>query len=96
MPEEKCDVTGIEHIDINWVGCQNDMQYVLVIMNHKEGVTVMVRPHEAHLDVYTRTPRVLVGSGQEYREVRVSKRGMQYQLDIPKKATALMVWDRIR
>ncbi|HEX2747779.1 MAG TPA: hypothetical protein VHM91_07265, partial [Verrucomicrobiales bacterium] len=64
MPEERCDVTPMDHIDVNWAGYQNDTQYVLMLMNHQEACTVAVRPHEAHLDVWTRSPRVVV-SGEK-------------------------------
>ena len=96
MPEERCDVNGIDHYDINWVGCANDHNYVLLVMNHKERTRVAVRPHEAHLDVYTRPPRVLVGNRRTYREVRPTKNGVQYVVDIPADASALLVWDRIK
>ncbi len=96
MPEERCDVTGIDHYDINWAGYQNDERYVLMVMNHQEKVTVLIRPHEAHLDIYTRPPRILVGSGSDYKEVPVVKKGVQYPVDIPQKGTALLIWDRIR
>ena len=96
MPEEKCDVNGIDHYDINWVGYQNDQKYLLLVMNHKEKVTVAIRPHEAHLDVYCRPPRILVGNGKSYKEVEVVQRGVQYLVDIPAKQTALLMWDRIK
>lgn len=96
MPEERCDITGIDHYDINWVGYQNDRHYALLVMNHKERVRVMLRPHEAHMDVYTRPPKVLVGSGDRYREVKAGKQGVQYVVDIPEKANALFIWDRIK
>ena len=56
MPEEKCDLVGLEHHDFNWVGYQNDRRYMLLVMNHKEAVNVLVRPHEAHLGVYHQYP----------------------------------------
>lgn len=96
MPEEKCDVNGIDHYDINWVGYSNDLNYALLVMNHKERVRVAIRPHEAHLDVYTRTPRILIGSGKAYEPVPVVKKGVQYFVDIPAKANAILVWDRIK
>ncbi|MDO8587302.1 MAG: LamG-like jellyroll fold domain-containing protein [Armatimonadota bacterium] len=96
MPEEKCDVNGIDHYDINWVGYQNDANYVLLLMNHKEKVTVAVRPHEAHLDVYTKAPKVLIGSGRTYEPASVVKKGVQYFVDIPAKGSAVLVWDRIK
>jgi hypothetical protein len=96
MPEERCDVNGIDHIDINWVGCSNDDKYVLVVMNHKEKCRVMVRPHEAHLDVLTRPPRLLVGKGPDYEEANPVRDGVQYQVTIPAGATALLIWDRIK
>ncbi len=65
-------------------------------MNHKGKVAVLVRPHEAHLDVFTRPPRILVGSGKDYREVKAVKRGMQYVVRIPANGTAVMVWERIK
>jgi len=118
MPEEKCDVQGIDHIDINWVGYQNDDRYMLLIMNHHEKTTVMVRPHEAHLGVYTRPPQVLVGRGEEkgsgsfprngpegasqkmnltpFLPAKVTRRGVQYEFEIPDQATALLVWDAMK
>lgn len=96
MPEERCDVNGIDHYDINWAGYQNDWKHVLIVMNHQEKATVLVRPHEAHLDCYTRPPRILVGSGDDYAEAPVVKKGVQYFVDIPAKGTAILVWDRIR
>jgi hypothetical protein len=96
LPEEKCDVNGIDHYDINWVGYCNDTQYLLLVMNHKQKVTVAIRPHEAHLDVYCRPPRILVGNGKSYEEVKVVKKGVQYLVTIPEKQTALLIWDRIK
>ncbi|MEI6914233.1 MAG: hypothetical protein WCL39_03790, partial [Armatimonadota bacterium] len=96
MPEERCDVTGIDHYDINWAGYRNDQKYVLMVMNHQEKLTTAIRPHEAHLDIYTRSPRILVGSGDSFKEVAVVKKGVQYMVDIPAKGTALLIWDRIR
>lgn len=88
MPEEKCDIQGIEHFDINWMEYQNGLQYVLMIMNHKEKLNVLVRPHEAHLDVYCRPPRILVGSGKDYKEIKVVKHGVHYIVNIPENSTA--------
>jgi hypothetical protein len=96
MPEEKCDVNGLEHYQINWVGYQNHQQYALVVMNHKEAVTVAVRPHEAHLDVYSRAPRILVSTGEQFREIPAARRGVQYLIEIPARDTALLVWERIK
>jgi hypothetical protein len=96
MPEEKCDFTPFEHYDINWIGCQNDYQYALVLMNHKETVRVAVRPHEAQLDVYTRVPRILVKNGTEWKVVVPEKDGIQYMVSVPEKGTAIMIWDRIK
>jgi len=96
MPEEKCDVHSYEHYDINWVGYQNDLKYVLLVMNHKEAVRVAVRPHEAHLDVYSRPPRILIGDKDQWREVSVTKEGIQYLIKIPENGNALLVWDRIK
>jgi hypothetical protein len=97
MPEERCDVQPVEHIDVNWVGAGNDRQYLLVLMNHQEDVTVLVRPHEAHLGVYSRQPRILVAPpGGDYRPCPVSRRGVQYEIRLPARGTALLVWDRIR
>lgn len=96
MVEERCDIQGIDHYDINWIGYANDRQFALLIMNHKEKTEVMVRPHEAHLDVYCRPPRVLIGSGKNYREVNAARRGVQYTLDIPANSNAILVWDRIK
>jgi len=95
MPEERCDVTGIDHYDINWVGYQNDSHYVLLIMNHKQRVRVAVRPHEAHLGCYTRPPHVvIVGDGQS-RGLNPRRTGVQYLVDIPQNGTALLFWDRM-
>lgn len=96
MPEEKCDVAGIEHYDVNWVGYENDAKYVLLVMNHKEKLTVAIRPHEAHLDVYCREPRILVSAGKGFVEAKIVKKGVQYMVAIPAGGTALLVWDRIR
>ena len=96
MPEEKCDVNGIEHYDINWVGYQNDRKYMLLIMNHKESLTVAVRPHEAHLDVYNRPPQILIGDRKTFHEAPVVKQGVQYMVTIPKGETALLLWNRIK
>ena len=96
MPEEKCDVNGIEHYQINWVGYQNPQHYALLVMNHKEALTVAVRPHEAHLDVYSRPPRLLVGAGGFFREVPAARKGVQYLVEIPAGGTALLVWERIK
>lgn len=96
MPEEKCDVNGIDHIDINWVGYSNDEKYCLLVMNHKAKVTVAIRPHEAHLDVYTRPPHILIGNGAQYKQVPVIKKGVQYMVDIPENASAVLVWDRMK
>ncbi|HTQ11757.1 MAG TPA: hypothetical protein VMI31_16975 [Fimbriimonadaceae bacterium] len=96
MPEEKCDVNGIEHHDINWVGYENDAKFVLLVMNHKEKLTVAIRPHEAHLDVYSRPPRILVGGGKSFRAAKVERQGEQYMVPIPAGQTALLIWDRIK
>jgi len=96
MPEERCDVTGIDHYDINWAGYCNDDRYVLLVMNHKEKTTVAIRPHEAHLEVYTRPPRVLVGSGRDYAPAKIVRRGAQYMVAVPANANAILVWDRIK
>jgi hypothetical protein len=96
MPEEKCDVNGFEHYDINWVGYQNQDQYCLLLMNHKEQVTVAVRPREAHLDVYSRPPRLLVGGDGKFRELSATKKGIQYLIDLPPCGTALLIWQRIK
>ena len=97
MPEEKCDINGIEHYDYNWVGYQNDQYYVLLLMNHKEKLTLHVRPHEAHLGIYSRPPRILVSDNKAgYQEAPVVKKGVQYELTLPEKGTALLIWDRIK
>lgn len=96
MPEEKCDVAGVEHLDVNWVGYQNDRQYVLLVMNHQEPVSVLVRPHEAHLDVWSRPPRILVGSHGRFHEQPVRRQGLHYLVALPEEGTALLVWDRIK
>jgi len=96
MPEERCDVAGFEHHDLNWVGYQNDSQYVLLVMNHKEPLRVAIRPHEAHLGVYCRPPKVLVSGPRAYEAVPAEKQGEQTVVGIPAEGTALVVWDRIR
>jgi hypothetical protein len=96
MPEEKCDVNGLEHYQINWVGYQNQQQYAMLVMNHKEAVTVAIRPHEAHLDVHSRPPRLLVGAGGKFREVQAARKGVQYLVAIPVQGAALLVWERIK
>jgi hypothetical protein len=95
MPEERCEVSGIEHTDVNWVGYGNDEQYVLLIMNHKEPLTVAVRPHEAHLGVCAKSPQLLVSGGGEYRPAEIVTRGTQYEVSIPERGTALLVWERM-
>jgi hypothetical protein len=65
-------------------------------MNHQEKVTVAIRPHEAHLDVYTKLPKILIGNGRTYKPVPVVKKGVQYFVDIPAKANAILVWERIK
>jgi hypothetical protein len=96
MPEEKCDVAGIEHTDVNWTGYQNDGQYVLLVMNHGAPLSVMVRPHEAHLDAWNRPPQVLVGSGGVLKDEPVKRQGVQYVVRLPREGTALLIWDRIK
>lgn len=96
MPEEKCDVNGIDHYDINWVGYQNDDHYVLLVMNHKEKTEVLVRPREAHLGVYTREPRILISDGNAHAQAKVTKRGVQYVVGIPEKGSVMLIWERIR
>jgi hypothetical protein len=81
---------------INWVGYQNQNQYALLVMNHKEAVTVAIRPHEAHLDVYSRPPRLLVGTGGKFREVPAARKGVQYLVELPAQGTGLLVWERIK
>ena len=96
MPEERCDVTGIDHYDINWAGYQNDEKYRLVVMNHQEKVSVAVRLHER---MWTATR---VRRGFSWAEARSSascpraRKGVQYLVDIPEKSTAILIWDRIR
>jgi hypothetical protein len=96
MPEEKCDVNGMEHYDVNWVGYQNEDHYALLVMNHQEKVVVAVRPHEAHLDVYSRPPRLLAGSDGKYHEIQAVRKGLQYLIDLPPRGTALLIWERIK
>ncbi|MHB8952678.1 MAG: LamG-like jellyroll fold domain-containing protein [Pirellulaceae bacterium] len=96
MPEDKCDLTGLEHYDFNWIGYQNERCYMLVVMNHKEAINVLVRPHEAHLGVYTGTPRVLVGSGGAFDQIDASRAGVNWRVEIPPAGTAMLIWDRIR
>jgi len=95
MPEERCDVAGIDHTDINWTGYCNDQKYILLVMNHKEKCRVMIRPHEAHLDILTQPPQILVGSGSNYKEVKPVRNGVQYLVTIPADGTAILIWDRI-
>ena len=89
-------MNGLEHYQINWVGYQNQQQYALLVMNHREAVTVAIRPHEAHLDVYSRPPRLLVGAGGKFSEVSAARKGVQYLVEIPAQGTALLVWERIK
>jgi len=96
MPEERCDVTGIDHYDINWIGFENDYKYALLVMNHKHKTRVAVRPHEAHLGIYCRPPRILVGNSGRYQEITLTRQGAQYLVDIPARSNALLVWDRIK
>jgi hypothetical protein len=96
MPEERCDVNGIDHIDINWAGYSNDEKYILLVMNHKEKCRVMIRPHEAHLDIFTKPPHILVGNGRNYKETRPVRNGVQYLVNIPADGTAILIWDRIK
>ena len=96
MPEERCDVTPFEHGDVNWVGYRNDASYVLLLMNHKEQVTVAVNPHEGHLDVYTRVPRLLVSDGRQWNAVEPARKGMQYMVELPAGGSALLIWERIK
>ncbi len=65
-------------------------------MNHQEKVLVAVRPREAHLDVYSRPPRLLVGSDGKYREIQAVRKGLQYLIDLPPRGTALLIWERIK
>ena len=96
MPEEKCDVTPLDHLDINWVGYENADHYALLVINHKEQVTVAVRPHEAHLGCYSRPPQVAIGAGQEWQAIPTDQRGLQYFVNIPIGQNALFVWDKIK
>ena len=96
MPEEKCDLAGMEHHDFNWVGYQNDRRYVLLVMNHKETVNVLVRPHEAHLGVYAGTPHILVGSGGAFHQIDATRAGINWQVEIPQGGTAMLIWERIQ
>ncbi len=96
LPESKCDITSFEHYDINWVGYQNDLQYALLVMNHKEAVRIAVRPQEAHLDVYTKPPKLLISDQGKWREVEAHKDGIQYIVEVPAEGNALFIWDRIK
>lgn len=96
MPEERCDLMGLEHHDFNWVGYQNDQRYVLLVMNHKEPLTVTVRAREAHLGVYTRPPQVLVGAGAAFHRADAAAEGINWRVDIPAGGTVLLIWDRLR
>jgi len=96
MPEEKCDIAGVEHADINWVGYENDTQYALLMMNHGESVGVLVRPHEAHLGVDSRQPRLLVGTKGRSLEQTAKRQGAHYLIRLPREGTALLVWARMR
>jgi hypothetical protein len=96
MPEERCDVTPIDHLDVNWTGYRNDDDYMLLVMNHQQETSVAIRPHEAHLDVFTKPPKVLIGADGVFKQVPADKRGIQYFVDIPAKGTAILIWERIR
>jgi hypothetical protein len=96
MPEERCDVTAIDHLDVNWTGYRNDDDYMLLVMNHQQKTSVAIRPHEAHLDVFTKPPKVLIGADGVFKQVPADKRGIQYFVDIPAKGTAILIWERIR
>lgn len=65
-------------------------------MNHTQEVTATVRPRETHLDVYTRPPRVLVGTEGKFREIQAVCKGVQYAIDLPPRGTALLMWERIK
>lgn len=96
MAEEACDVNGFEHYDINWVGYCNAEKHMLLIMNHQEKLSVAVRPHEAHMDVFTREPVILISEGKDFVPIKIKKKGTQYFVKIPTEGTALMIWDRIK
>jgi len=96
MPEERCDVAGFEHHDLNWLGYRSDSQYVLLVMNHQEALRVAIRPHEAHLGVYCRPPRVLVSGPRGYDAVPTEQQGEQTIVAIPEDGTALLIWERMR
>ena len=97
MPEEKCDVNGIDHYDINWVGYQNDAKYAPAgdepqgeahsRRSPARGAPGRLQPPAAHPD------RV---RAKATSEAPVDKAGVQYMVDIPAGGTALLVWDRIK
>jgi len=96
MPYERCDIAGVNHTEVTSAGYLNDEKFVLMLMNQGKSTPIMVRPHEAHLDIYTRAPRVLVGGGKGFKEIPAVRKGVQYWVDVPERSTALMIWDRIR
>ena len=68
---------------------------MLLVMNHKEKVSVLVRPHEAHLGVYSRPPQVLVGSGGTFQPLEAVRDGTNWRVEIPEGGTAMLIWDRM-
>jgi hypothetical protein len=74
----------------------NDQKYVLLVMNHKEKCRLMIRPHEAHLDILNQPPHILVGSGSHYKETKLVRNGVQHLVNIPADATAILIWDRVK
>jgi hypothetical protein len=60
-------------------------------MRHKEEATVAGRPHKAHLDVYTRAPRLLVNEGRQWDTVEPTRKGLQYILELPAGVSALLM-----
>ena len=66
------------------------------IETYYEAVRVAVRPHEAHLDVYSREPKIEIGGNKQWRQVAATRDGIQYMVEIPAQASAMLVWDRIK
>jgi RNA:NAD 2'-phosphotransferase (TPT1/KptA family) len=49
-----------------------------------------------NLNVYSRTPRLLVGNDGGFREVPASRKGVQYLIELPPRETALLIRERIK
>ena len=94
MPEEKCEVLSLGHNDINWIGYQNSRKFALLVLNHKEQSSVIIKPNPAQLGLDPNSVRILIGSGKSYRQAKFAKVGSGLKITIPKGETALLVWDR--